>query len=114
MKHRIHDGKIINKKEQEFIKFLLTGSSAFQEAFFVYEARRKNMRRNLRTIASWFNKTLQGLKEKQLCDEIPFVLVHPKGFIWANPGIRTNRDSYVVLTLQEDFMLSEYEINKII
>lgn len=114
MKHRIHNGTVITKKEQEFIKFLLTGSHSFHEAFFMYQGRRVNLARNMRGIASWFNKTLEGLKRKRLCEEIPFVLIHPKGFIWNNPGIKSNRDSYVALTLQEDFTLSEYEINKII
>ena len=110
----IHNGIVISKKEQEFIKFLLKGTSVFQEAFFEYGARRKNMRRNLRTIASWFNKVLEGLKRKELCSEIPFILIHPDGFIWSNPGIRSNRDSYIALTLQEDFQLSDYELKKII
>lgn len=104
----------ITKKESEFIKFLLTGSSAFQEAYFVYEQRKKRMTRNMRTIASWFNKTLDGLKKKKLCEEIPFILIHPNGFIWLNPGIRANRASYTALTIQEDLHLSDYEMKKII
>ena len=114
MKHRIHNGIIISKKEQEFIKFLLSGSNSFQDAYFIYEARKRTIKRNMRTIASWFNKTLEGLKKKNLCDEIPFILIHPNGFIWSNPGIRANRDSYVALTLQEDFQLSDYELKRII
>ena len=114
MDDRIFSGIKIIKKESEFIKFLLTGSNAFQEAFYLYEARRLNMRRNLQTNASWFNNTLEGLHNKKLCEEISYVLKHPSGYIWSNPGIRANRANYLALTLVEDKRLTEYELNKII
>lgn len=105
----------LSKKEFEFIKFLETGSNNFVEAYFLYKSRKLHYRADLRVITSWFNKTLDSLHKKKLCENVPFIYKLRDGkYLWSNPGISSNKADFVALTLQTEDMKFYALSNKII
>lgn len=111
----------ISKKESEVIKFLQTGSNNFVEAYFNYTGRKQRITRPTWTIATWFNKTIKSLHEKQLFLEIPFIYhstaakwADTCGFVWSNPGINASKANFECFTLHDAKMELKKELNKII
>lgn len=100
MKNRQYHGVQLSKKESELIEFLQTGSDDFWKAFYVYKHRSKgkSVKDDLRKEQSWFNKTLRSLKDKGLCENIPFVIHHS---LWRNPGLKASKAEFKAITLQE-------------
>lgn len=109
------------KRELEVIRFLQTGSNNFWEAYYNYDQRKQRLARPTWTIATWFNKTIKSLHDKQLFLEIPFIFhstaacwANINGFVWANPGINGVKANYECFTLQDAVMEQKSELNKII
>jgi len=101
MKNRQYQGVQLSKKESELVQWLQKGEHSWFDAFYVYEGRRKG-RFNGRTNGtlkerSWFNSTLRSLRDKGLCENIPFIY---GGILWRNPGITASKASFVALSIQ--------------
>lgn len=110
----------VSKRELEVIRFLQTGSNNFVEAYFNYSGRKRRMTRPTWTIATWFNKTIKGLHNKQLFLEIPFIYhstaaawADSNGFVWSNPGVNASKANFECFTLHDAQMEMKKEINKI-
>ena len=115
MEKRIkYNGIPISKKEAEVINFIEIGSNNFWDSYYVYSHRKKRIDRPTLTITTWFNKVVKSLHNKNLLNEIPFVLQIGGGFVWQNPGINASKANFECLTLQEDTMELKSEMNKIL
>lgn len=115
MKTKQYNKVEITKREYEVIQFIETGSNAFWNAFYNYQGRKVRMDRNIRTIATWFNKTISRLHSNGLFLELPFAYRMSCGnYLWANPGINASKANYECITIQEANNETRYFVNKII
>ena len=114
-------GVEVSKKEKEVILFLQTGSNNFVEAYFNYLHRKQRMTRPTWTIATWFNKVIKSLHNKNLFTEVPFIYhstaakwADNNGFVWMNPGVKGSKSNFQALTLHDAEQEFIAEKNKII
>lgn len=114
MKDRIYQGVQLSKKESELVQWLQKGDHSWHDAFYMYANRRKvkAFKNNRIKERTWFNRTLANLHTKGLCKNIPFVIYG--GLPWRNPGITSNKASFVALTLQQDNLAESEMFKKVI
>ena len=78
------------KREKELKSWLERGSNNWHESYFEYAGRRQNIVRPIRTIKSWFNRTLKSLKGKGYFPSVGFVFESDieLGLRWVNPLVQ--------------------------
>ena len=110
---RKYQSVYLSKRQAEFMQFIETGSNNFWEAYFQCH-RKDRIDRHIRFYASWFNRTLKQIQMKGILQDIPYVYIVGKNWIWANPGVKSSKANFQALTLQPDSMNTRSEINRII
>lgn len=95
---RQYQGVQLSKKENELVQWLMKGEHTFQDAFYMYQQRRKKKSIGTGLVEKmWFNSTLDKLHKKGLCKNIPFVY---RGIVWKNPGIEASKANFVAESIQ--------------
>jgi hypothetical protein len=111
---RTYQGIEISQRQGKLIDFIQKGNNRFWDAFTQIKKRNTKIK-SIRFFASWFNRTLKQLQNKNLFMEIPYVYILIDGnFIWENPGVKGSKSNFQALTLHDGQMEIKSQINKIL